>query len=162
MRQLSDLGRRKLTLEQHPIARIRRNMSSEQEKMPVIKKLTSTSALRTMGVGSSGFAPGSRGIPRCARTTLFGGGSSPDEKNLTALISVFAATYFRISAVTATIYRAHMNDKRWLWKPEIPTSSAVKGSRGCLKVALLMMMGRNNRKVGLRLSGRGQRDSYRF
>lgn len=36
--------------------------------------LTSASAFLTIGVGASGFPPGVKAIPRCARTAFFGGG----------------------------------------------------------------------------------------
>jgi hypothetical protein len=36
-------------------------------------ELTSTSAFLTMGTGSSGFAPGLKGMPRYAKTAFLGG-----------------------------------------------------------------------------------------
>jgi hypothetical protein len=55
------------------------------------RKHTSTSAILTIGIGSSSFPPGVKGIPRCANTALFGAGNKEQVMNLMALISVFAA-----------------------------------------------------------------------
>ena len=48
---------------------------------------TLTSARLTISVGGSGLAPGSRGMPRFARTARLGGGKRVQDMNLIAIFS---------------------------------------------------------------------------
>ena len=84
----------------------------ESEKLILnIRKLTSLSAFLTI---STSFvwpvSPGAKGIPRYSKTSLLGGGMSPQVINLMALTFVWAATWWRIVNEMAAIWGFRVSD----------------------------------------------------
>jgi len=90
-----------------------------------------------MGTGSSGFAPGLKGMPRYAKTALLGGARWEHVMNFIALISVFVAIYCRIAKEIALIYGNDiMNYSLHSGNENERTSSGVNGSSGCLNATV--------------------------